>query len=603
MNSHSAAWLVGAVVQFLSAVLLLAVFLLVHRLSSRRQFLRTWIAAWAAQAAAIAGTARSSFLVLIGHPVPPSPFTTFLELLVAPGQYLFLVTVAIGSLLAAGRKVSVRVELWAGTLAVLLGIVAWLSGPPLLAAEVQVSITPLVFFGSVQFMLFAATGARRRGMHFLALALMFHGAFSSLELLSGFLAKDQPVTAGLALWLDRLAGYGDAVGLTLLGAAVVVLVIQDSFLEATQAKQDQVAALASSRQHLEDIIQAAGEALLTVDNQGRIELVNQVAERLFLLPPGTAVGRELRELLPAVAPLIGSAARSGSPVTGGEGQRSDGSRFPVECSVAVLHGASRTGWVIVARDLTAQLAAESAREASERRLAESEQALAVSRVVSSVIRELEAPLANVLTQSEALAEEAGGSALGRGLHRISGEADRARHIVRDLVAFARRGWDPDRLVDLREVARAAVAASEEEATRRGVAIATELPKRSVLVQGDRASLEQVARGLLDNAVEAAGEGGRVGVAVRTQGDIAELTVDDSGAGVREDDLPRLFEPAFTTKPAGKQTALGLSLSARMLKSLGGSLALDNRPSPGIGARLAVRLPLAAPAADRPVTPT
>jgi two-component system C4-dicarboxylate transport sensor histidine kinase DctB len=126
----------------------------------------------------------------------------------------------------------------------------------------------------------------------------------------------------------------------------------------------------------------------------------------------------------------------------------------------------------------------------------------------------------------------------------------------------------------------------------------EPPKLQVLA--DEARLEQVLVNLMANAVDAMDSHAaapdaplpprRLGVRARAEGTNARLEVEDSGPGIREDILPRLFEPFVTSKPAGQGLGLGLMISAHIARESGGTLRAENRAEGG--ARFIFTLPLA-----------
>ncbi|WP_164017321.1 ATP-binding protein [Pyxidicoccus trucidator] len=114
------------------------------------------------------------------------------------------------------------------------------------------------------------------------------------------------------------------------------------------------------------------------------------------------------------------------------------------------------------------------------------------------------------------------------------------------------------------------------------------------VMGDPGTLNQVWLNLLDNALRAVGERGRVEVATSRQGDDAVVTISDNGVGIRQEDMERLFQPFFSTRAAGEGTGLGLALSRRIIMRHGGQVSLSS--TPGEGTKVEVRLPLRPPLA-------
>ncbi|HZI15106.1 MAG TPA: ATP-binding protein [Myxococcus sp.] len=112
------------------------------------------------------------------------------------------------------------------------------------------------------------------------------------------------------------------------------------------------------------------------------------------------------------------------------------------------------------------------------------------------------------------------------------------------------------------------------------------------VLGDPGSLNQVWLNLLDNALRAVGDKGRVRVATARQGDEAVVTISDDGVGIRPEDMERLFHPFFSTRAAGEGTGLGLALSRRIVMRHGGRIVLTSEP--GKGTQVEVRLPMRPP---------
>jgi CheY-like chemotaxis protein len=139
-----------------------------------------------------------------------------------------------------------------------------------------------------------------------------------------------------------------------------------------------------------------------------------------------------------------------------------------------------------------------------------------------------------------------------------------------------------------------VASVERQLVGSGISLARTMPELPLEVLADAVAVEQVLVNLLDNALDAVGDHGTVRVIVQVLGEMVELVVEDSGSGVPDAVMPRLFEPFYTTKPIGEGTGLGLPVSLGLIEQQGGTLAFENRPSEGVGARVRIRLPLAAP---------
>ena len=127
------------------------------------------------------------------------------------------------------------------------------------------------------------------------------------------------------------------------------------------------------------------------------------------------------------------------------------------------------------------------------------------------------------------------------------------------------------------------------AAARGVQLALDV--EPVAVRGDPERLRQLVTILIDNAIRHAAPSGEVGVAVRARDDVAMLSVTDDGAGIRPQDLPRVFDRFWraTDAPEGG-SGLGLAIAAWIAEQHDGAISAGN--APGGGARFEVRLPLA-----------
>ncbi len=183
-------------------------------------------------------------------------------------------------------------------------------------------------------------------------------------------------------------------------------------------------------------------------------------------------------------------------------------------------------------------------------------------------------------------------AVGAALEDIDAEVTHLAALVDDLLLVARADSGVVELertpLDLADIAVEAVGALTPLAAGQGVAlIADPLP---CLLEGDPVRLRQLVTILVDNAIGHSPGGTTVAVRIRPEGADASLTVEDTGPGIRAEDMPRLFERFWRADdaPAGG-TGLGLAIAAWIVERHGGTIAAANRPEGG--ARFEVRLPL------------
>jgi signal transduction histidine kinase len=208
--------------------------------------------------------------------------------------------------------------------------------------------------------------------------------------------------------------------------------------------------------------------------------------------------------------------------------------------------------------------------------------------------ELRTPLAVVRSSVDHLLRnpERPVAQVGTALSDISAEVDRLSAMVGDLLLLARADSGAVELtkapLDLADVATTALADLHAIAAQRGVTLRIDAAPTQVLGDADR--LRQLATILVDNAIRHSPTGGTVAVQVRSGGKRAILGVEDEGRGIREADVPHLFE-RFWRAPGAPEggSGLGLAIAAWIVAAHDGRIAASNRPAGG--ARFEVDLPV------------
>jgi signal transduction histidine kinase len=181
------------------------------------------------------------------------------------------------------------------------------------------------------------------------------------------------------------------------------------------------------------------------------------------------------------------------------------------------------------------------------------------------------------------------------LRLILDEIARMEHTIQSLLDFSRPPALRRVRHDVRDTLHRALNLVEGRASRQGVRMTTALDGGPLTVDADPEQLHQVFVNLLINAIEAMPDGGQLSVTAEARGDVSpqvQVRVQDSGPGLPDEILDRLFEPFATTKDRG--TGLGLAVSRRIVEEHGGSIQAANGAQGG--AVFCVSLP-AADAAD------
>lgn len=607
----------GTWVQLGGILLLLTLFHLLSRHAGTRSYFVIWARAWLVLLVAITAvlvsyalTPGSNVLVVADKAIPIG--LLYLAYQVAKLWYLGLLVS--GTIeYCTGENLPRNSLPWAVGIA-LYAVVTVVWSPNLDRVVFWQGLVAVVAFAGCAWLLFRlpedrrTLGSRVTGAIFAALAVLwvlYVAAFGGAQKVGGGILEVFPLGV-----FARFNSYFDIVLALLLGYGMVVILLEDSERDAERARVARLRDVAASEARLVGLISAATEAIITLDESHRIGVFNPAAEQVFQMSAQGAAGQPFTELIAPrargqVESLLTSSedpATRSTAATRVPGTRADGVEVPLELSVSTLRLPDSAMRILIVRDVSDRLAAETERAELTSRLTQSLRMEAVGRLVSGVAHELNNPLAAILTFSEDLLRDPPASLPVEPLVVIRDQAQRARAIVRDLLAFVRRREDRRESIAPKELIERVTSALRREMERGGLRLEVDVRPGLPAIIGDAVGLEQVLTNLLDNARRASGEGGWVGLRAQAVRQGLQIVVEDNGSGISAEFLPRIFEPFFTTRSAGQGTGLGLSVSLGIVEQHGGQLSAENRDPPEHGARFTVLLPFGVAAADRRLTP-
>jgi PAS domain S-box-containing protein len=362
------------------------------------------------------------------------------------------------------------------------------------------------------------------------------------------------------------------------------------------------------------ILEAAQDAIITMDHQLHIREFNPAAEQLFGYQRIDILGRNVEILLPdsdrqtQKAALREYLTSGGGPLAGRQaelrGLKADGSDFPLELTVARLGSDNRAVLTGFVRDITE-------RRALEEQLRQAQKLEAIGRLAGGVAHDFNNILMSIMGAADLLLMQLSPEDPARSeASEIKQSVDRGAGLTRQLLAFSRRQATRPRLFVLGDVTR-----GMETMLRRLIGPEIEFEiivgPEPLIVLADSGHVEQVVLNLVVNGRDAMPSGGRLTVRVEEveldepaaatiaegkAGRYARLSVADTGTGIDEKTRAKLFEPFFTTKEQGKGTGLGLSIVYGIVKQSGGYITVVSEP--GRGATFLIYLPLVT--ADSPV---
>ncbi|MGE5485704.1 MAG: two-component system sensor histidine kinase NtrB [Ignavibacteriales bacterium] len=309
-----------------------------------------------------------------------------------------------------------------------------------------------------------------------------------------------------------------------------------------------------------------------VNRAGKIETFNREMQETFGVSEPEMAGKCASEAAGLVGARISPEEwlQSLAPENGREFQirGRDGSTvvlesrsFPIESGDGMAGGS-----VSILRDLTEEKRLEAELRASERLII----AGSMAKVVSSRLAEPIKRMKWEITHSLGSAEGEARGFLTLSLH----EVERLESLMRDLCFLQAPRKLNLRLVSLGEIAQRVLELNRDGISRKGAVTNIRMSPRDN-VMADRYRIQQVVTNMVRNAVEAVDQGGVIGVETRVDGGRGTVALDvyNTGSAILESDLPRVFEPFFSTKASG--TGLGLSVCRRIIQDHGGEIHIRN----------------------------
>lgn len=368
-----------------------------------------------------------------------------------------------------------------------------------------------------------------------------------------------------------------------------------------------VAALEAAEARLRSIMQTVPDAMIIIDERGRIESLSATAERLFGWSMDEIAGKNIKQLMPTphreqhddyLKRYLTTGERRiigiGRVVVG---QRKDGTTFPMHLTIGELRSANKHHFTGFIRDLTEQQVAESRLKELQSEVTHMSRFTALGEMASTLAHEINQPLTaitNYLKGCQRLLERIDGESaptLRDAVSKAADQALRAGHIIRRLREFVARGEGERRVESLPRLIEDASTLALIGAKENGIAVSVRMDPAADLVLADRIQIQQVLVNLIRNAMETMIDSSlprelEVGTVANPDATV-EVSVSDTGAGLAPEVSAHLFQPFVTTKRKGM--GLGLSICRTIVEAHGGRIWADARPSGGTIFRFTLRV--------------
>src|SRR5581483_10811919 len=343
---------------------------------------------------------------------------------------------------------------------------------------------------------------------------------------------------------------------------------------------------------LNSTFNAISDAIIVTDAAGRITQANQAVLRLFNRAPEEVIGSTCHSLLAEGQPCPHPPSARHEGVIECELLNRDRDRMlNLRISAATDPEHQTASLIHVIRDITRQ-------RVIERHLAQAERMSLAGQMVSAAAHEVATPLSVVANIAEMLLLDVEpGSHTAAELGKIVTQARRVTETMRNLLDFVRQAPAQYAAVDLARLAAEMLELMSYELRVARVEAALEVEPSTPPVWGDRNQLQQVLLNLITNAIQAMKGGGRLAIRVGTAGSsgaepkAVSLVVEDTGTGIKPEELGRLFDFFFTTHAGEGGTGLGLAITRQSVEGHHGHITAENVSG---GARFSVTLPAAFP---------
>ena len=440
----------------------------------------------------------------------------------------------------------------------------------------------LVVIGAAAFLLYR-TGA----VVVASVAALLHGLMVELtayEVLSrpAFAGAPAPASA----WGFGRAGYNLAITVIgFYGVAFMVSYLSEKLHGTREELEERQKALSRIQTLYANVIASMSSGLVTADSKQRVTFLNHAGGDILGIVPARATGKRLPDIgltLPADWDQIRHRTR------GHEGyrseieiQRADQRRVLGYSLRALKDPEGEDGALIVFQDLTEV-------KKLERQARFNEQLAAVGELAAGIAHEIRNPLASISGSVQVLSNELTvGSAERRLMEIIVSESNRLSKILEEFLRFVRpqerRVAFFDVAMNIHEVLELFRLSDEISDAHR---IVTDVRPHESLLSGDRDQIRQIVYNVAKNAVRAMPQGGTLTVEGREDGAWYSIKFRDTGRGMSEEEIARVFTPFSTAFDGG--TGLGMAIVRRIAEDHGGAIDVESRP--GEGTTVTILLP-------------
>jgi PAS domain S-box-containing protein len=344
------------------------------------------------------------------------------------------------------------------------------------------------------------------------------------------------------------------------------------------------------RENMNSVMAGLEDGLLLFTRDARAVMVSPAAEKFLGAPAGEFLGRRVTDIFPPGHPLHDALHIEGeelSEITAEADLETSEGPKRVNVSVqAIQEDGERMGALVTLRDLDSL-------ESIDTQLRVSERLAALGRITAGVAHEVKNPLNSMRlwleNLKESLSDDGDNTASRQAVQVLDKEIDRLDQVVKRFLDFTRPMEVRLEATQLADLLKEVLEIAKPQLLKSNIRLATLLPIDVPEVYVDRALLKQAVLNLVLNAAEAMPTGGQLRLVLSRRGEMAEITVGDTGNGIPQENQQKIFQLFFTTRPGG--SGIGLASTFRIVQLHNGSI--DFTSEVGRGTTFRIELPLAA----------
>lgn len=335
--------------------------------------------------------------------------------------------------------------------------------------------------------------------------------------------------------------------------------------------------LQRSEKRFKAILDTATDAIISIDENHKIILFNNAAQKIFGYSGHEAIGKDLSIIIPSgfgrhknyVHRFLEKRDKKiiGTTISL-EAIRKNGEIFPIDLSLSILEMGGKITFTAIIRDVTEQ-------SLLERKMLQSERLAAVGQAVAHVAHEIRNPLMIIGGFSNQIKSSLETEKDLNKIHMVLDEVMRLERLIANLGSFTKDYKLVIRSADINSVIGDVVKIMAGFYPAEKYEFIVDLSDDVNEITCDPDKLKQVFINIISNGLEAMQDGGAIKISTEKIPDGVEIRISDEGTGIPQEELKNIFEPFYTTREEG--SGLGLAISYKLIQAHGGDIWAESTP--------------------------